>query len=86
MFNIFRTSNILCIDSYFGFLAEEDYKEILIPDEERIAEVMNFVKQFKILYDYDRIKTYDLKYILEKFKLGRVNIFLNKAIVERIFL
>ena len=46
MFNTFRTSNIICTeDSYFAFLTEEDYREILMPvDEERIAELINFVK------------------------------------------
>ena len=46
MFNSFRTSSILCTeDSHFALLKEKDYKDILMPiDEERIEEVINFVK------------------------------------------
>ena len=46
IFNTFRTSNIICSeDSCFALLTEENYKKILMPvDQDRIAEVISFVK------------------------------------------
>ena len=73
MFNSKRTTNIVCTeDSCFALLTEEDYKEILMPvDESRISEVIDFIKQFKLFRDYEKVKLYDLNYYFRKTTLTR---------------
>ena len=73
MFNTYRTSNIQCNDdSFFAYLTEEDYKAIIMPvDEDRITEVIDFVRQFKLFHDYEKVKLYDINYYFRKMNVSK---------------
>ena len=72
IFNTCRTSNIMCSeDSFFAYLTEEDYKNIIMPvDEARINEVIDFVKQFKLFQDYEKAKLFDINYYFRKMTIS----------------
>ena len=73
MFNTFRMSNIQCTeDCVFAFLKEENYKKLVMPiDKERIVEVINFVRPFKLFNDHEVEKLYNLNYYFRKIKVER---------------